>query len=128
MDKRVNSPRGFCSKVKALTSLEDNHITTASCWQQLQIGHSLIKDSFCVVVYFVYNFLFRCLRASTNNRGDEYSRGVGHVNKEPRLARCHILNSLSVMCLQVTTFIFHSFLSEHWFFLHVYSRQLYLLF
>src|SRR6266487_2182348 len=128
MDKRVNSPRGFCSKVKTLTSLEDNHMTTASCWQQLQIGHSLIKDSFCVVVYFVYNFLFGCLRASTNNRGDECSGGVGHVDEEPRLAGCHVLNSLSVMRLQVTTFIFHSFLSEHRFFLHVYSRQLYLLF
>jgi len=53
-----------------------------------------------MVVYFIYNFLFRCLRASTNNRGDKYSRGVGHVDKEPRLARCHVLNSLSVICLQ----------------------------
>ena len=57
MDKRVNSPRGLCSKVKTLTSLEDNHMTTASCWQQLQIGYSLIKDSFYMVVYFVRNSL-----------------------------------------------------------------------
>ncbi len=32
-------------------------MTTASCWQQLQIGYSLIKDSFYMVVYFVRNSL-----------------------------------------------------------------------
>jgi hypothetical protein len=78
-------------------------MTTASCWQQLQIGHSLIKDSFCMVVYFVYNFLFGCLRASTNIRGDECSGGVGHVDEEPRLARCHVPSSLFISTRNQTT-------------------------
>ncbi len=51
----------LCSKVKTLTSLVDNHMTIASCWQQLQIGHSLIIGSFCIVVYFVRNSLLKLL-------------------------------------------------------------------